>query len=118
MNQYQGYSDESRYMLSAAEAAPNARAAFLKNVYVHLFGAVVSCIALTAIFMSTPAIQNAIFGLFAVRWGGAILLFGMMAVTWLASSWAHNGASRGIQYAGLGLSVFAEAVIFALILPL
>lgn len=117
MNQYQGYADEPRYMLSAAEAAPNLRAAFLKNVYIHLFGAIAACVALTAIFMTTPGIQNAIVGVFAVRWGGAILLFGMMAVTWLAQSWAHNGSSRGIQYAGLGLSVVAESVIFALILP-
>jgi len=117
MRQYQNYADEPRYMLSAAEAAPNARAAFLKNVYLHLFGAVAACTALTALFMTTPAIQQAIWGVFAVRYGGLILLVGMMAVTWLATSWAHQGASRGLQYAGLGLSVVAESVIFALVLP-
>src|SRR5947199_394646 len=48
MNQFQAYGDDSRYMLSAASAAPNVRATFLKNVYMHLFGAVVACTGLTA----------------------------------------------------------------------
>src|SRR5947209_7250624 len=117
MNQYQGYADEPRYMLPAAEAAPSARAAFLKSVYAHLLAAVVACTALTAVFMTTPAIQNAISSVFVSRYGGLILVFGMLLVTMLASSWAHSRAGRGIQYAGLGLAVVAESVMFALLLP-
>ena len=117
MSQYADYADDPRYMLSAAEAAPNARATFLKNVYVHLFGAVAACIVLTSILMSTPAFNQAVAGLFGVRFGGLILIIGFMAINWLAASWAHNGASRGLQYAGLGLTVAAHAVLFALLLP-
>jgi FtsH-binding integral membrane protein len=117
MNQYETYADDPRYMLPAAEAAPNARAAFLKNVYLHLFGAAAACTALTSIFMSTPAFNQAVAGLFGVRFGGLILIIGFIALNWLAASWAHNRASRGVQYAGLGLTVAAHAFLFALLLP-
>ena len=117
MSQFQGYADEPRYMLSAAEAAPNARAAFLKSVYLHLFGAIVACTALTAVFMTSATFNNAIQGLFVSRFGGLIVVFGMLLATMLASSWAHSRAGKGIQYAGLGLAVAAEAVMFAILLP-
>ena len=103
-------------MLSAAEAAPSERATFLKNVYIHLFGAVLACVALTSLFMETPAVRNAIAQLLTIRFGGLILMIGFMAVTALASSWAHNAPSVGVQYAGLGLSVAAHAVLFTLLL--
>src|SRR5688572_18035543 len=118
VNQYQAYGEESRYMLTAAEAAPSERATFLKNVYVHLFGAVLACVALTAIFMETPAIRNAIFQILTIRFGGLIMMVGFMVVMWVASSWAHNAPSTGVQYAGLGLSVTAHAVLFTLLLTI
>ena len=34
-----------------------------------------------------------------------------MGVSWMARAWANSGKSSGIQYAGLGLYVFAQAVI-------
>jgi FtsH-binding integral membrane protein len=118
VSQYQAYGDESRYLLTAAEAVPSERALFLKRVYTHLLAAVLGCVALTAIFMETPAIQRAIFQLLTIRFGGLILMIGFMAVTWLASSWAHNAPSVGVQYAGLGLSVAAHAVLFTLLLTI
>jgi len=118
VNQYQAYGEESRYLLTAAEAAPSERATFLKNVYLHLFGAVLACVALTAIFMETPAIRNAIFQVLTIRFGGLIMMIGFMVVMWVASSWAHNAPSTGVQYAGLGLSVAAHAVLFTLLLTI
>jgi FtsH-binding integral membrane protein len=35
-----------------------------------------------------------------------------MAVSWIADSWARSATSLGMQYAGLFLYVFAEAIIF------
>jgi FtsH-binding integral membrane protein len=45
-------------------------------------------------------------------------MVGFMAVTWVASSWAHNAPSIGLQYAGLALSVAAHAVLFTLLLSI
>lgn len=117
MNQYQAYGDESRYLLTAAEAVPSERAVFLKNVYSHLLGAVLACVALTAILMETPAFQNAMRGILAAKYGGIIVIVGILVVTSLASSWAYHNTSRGIQYLGLGLSVALQSALFALILP-
>jgi FtsH-binding integral membrane protein len=35
-----------------------------------------------------------------------------MAASWVANKWATSDTSRGMQYAGLGLYVVAEAIIF------
>ena len=48
-------------------------------------------------------------------WTWLIALGLFMVVGWLARSWASNGASPAMQYAGLGLYVVAEA---ALLFPL
>jgi len=117
VNQYQAYGDESRYLLPAAEAAPTERAAFLKNVYVHLLGAVIACVGLTALLMVTPAFQNAMRGILGARWGGLILIIGVMAATVVASNWAHHSTNRTTQYSGLGLAVILESILFALLLP-
>jgi FtsH-binding integral membrane protein len=44
-------------------------------------------------------------------WGWLLVLGAFMAVSWVARMWASSGASRTIQYAGLGLYVVAQAVI-------
>ena len=42
-----------------------------------------------------------------------LLVLGVfMVITWLANSWADSGASKGMQYLGLGLYIIAEAIIF------
>jgi FtsH-binding integral membrane protein len=40
------------------------------------------------------------------------VLLAFMGASWLAQTWAQSDSSRGMQYLGLGLYVFAEAVIF------
>ena len=41
-----------------------------------------------------------------------VVLGAFMGVSWLANKWAYGGATKTMQYAGLGLYVVAEAVIF------
>jgi FtsH-binding integral membrane protein len=66
--------------------------------------------------METPAIRDTIVALVRPGVSMLILLFGLMAVMWFASSLAHNSPSIGTQYFGLGLSVTAHAVLFTLLL--
>jgi FtsH-binding integral membrane protein len=100
----------------AAEAAVDARAAFIRRTYAHLAGAVLAFIGLEAlIFKLVPAetIHNLVVGASA-SW--LIVLLAFVGISWLANSWALSGASQGLQYAGLALYVVAEAFIFLPIL--
>jgi FtsH-binding integral membrane protein len=46
------------------------------------------------------------------QWTWLIVLGAFMAVSWIADRWARSSTSLSMQYAGLFLYVFAEAVIF------
>jgi FtsH-binding integral membrane protein len=93
----------------AIDAAQSERAAFIRRTYMHLLGAVLALIGLEVFFLSTPAIYEPLFTLIAGHWWVALIAF--MAASWIAQSWAQNGASPGLQYAGLALYTLAEAVI-------
>jgi FtsH-binding integral membrane protein len=41
-----------------------------------------------------------------------VVMLAFMGVAWLAQRWAMSGASPQMQYAGLGLYILAEAIIF------
>jgi FtsH-binding integral membrane protein len=51
-------------------------------------------------------------GLFGSRAALMVMMIAFMGVAWVANKWALSGASQGVQYAGLGLYVVAEAIIF------
>ena len=103
--------------MAAAQAPANERATFIRATYAHLLGAVLAFIGIEVALFQTGAAER-LFEL--IRGAGSIamlvVLVGFMAVTWMANSWANSSASRGMQYAGLGLYVVAEALIFAPIL--
>jgi FtsH-binding integral membrane protein len=95
----------------AAEASADARAAFIRRTYGHLAGAILAFAALeTALIKMVP--EETIFSMFSGRFSWMICLLAFMAVAWLADYWARSGASPLMQYAGLGLYIVAEAVIF------
>lgn len=115
-------SDENPYATPAyAEnqaalwASEDARAAFVRNTYLHLFGAIVLFVALeAAIFTLVPdaTLQNLMNMLFASRYGWLGVILAMTGISWVANWWALSGASKATQYFGLLLYVVAEAVIF------
>lgn len=105
----------------AIAAAPDARAAFLRNTYLHVFGAVAAFTGLQVLLFTTPmgnagetigsTFAGALFGgLGQLTW--AVVLIGFMAVTFVANRMAMSSTSKATQYAGLGLYVLAESVIF------
>jgi FtsH-binding integral membrane protein len=96
-------------------AKEDARSAFIRQTYVHLFGAILAFVAFeAAIFSLVPVetLDGLMRQLFANRFGWLAVLLAFMGVSWLANSWAMSDVSRGMQYAGLALYVVAEGVVF------
>lgn len=98
----------------AAAAAADERADFITKTYVHLAGAVTLFIALEAVLLSLPQTANLVQLMLSGGRAGWLIVLGLfMVVSWIANSWATSAVSPGKQYAGLGLYVVAEAIIFA-----
>lgn len=106
------------YAPLAAQADTWERAAFIRRTYLHVLGAVIAFVALEAIvFTAIPKDTMARFmvGISSpLMW--LVVLGAFMGVSWLARSWAQSSTSVAAQYAGLGLYVVAQAVIFVPIL--
>ncbi len=100
------------YGVSAAEAPAAARAEFIKKTYLHLAGAVLAFIGLEAALLMSPAGEVITRGLLGSRFGWLLVLGAFMLVSHVANRWAASAQSTGMQYAGLGLYVVAEAIIF------
>ncbi len=97
---------------AVAQATPDARAAFIRRTYGHLAGAVLAFVLLEFALFQT-AIPQLMMGLLGTsRYSWMIVLGAFMGISWLAEKWARSDASIGMQYAGLGLYVVGEAVIF------
>ncbi len=99
--------------LFAIDAAATERAAFLRNTYIHLFGAILAFIGLEAVIFNLLPVDQIVGGMMG---GGSIgmivIIAGFMLASWVARSWASNAASPAMQYLGLGLYTVAEAIFF------
>lgn len=98
--------------LTAADAPATERATFIRQTYLHLGGAVMAFVALEAVLLNLPGIDDMVPSLMTSQWGWMIVLGAFIGVSYIATSWANSGTSVGMQYAGLGLYVVAEALIF------
>jgi len=96
----------------AALAAADDRATFITKTYTHLVGAIGLFAILEVVMLNTDIAQSLTF-MMATRWGWLIMLGLFMLVSMVASNWAVSAVSPGTQYAGLGLYVLAESIIFA-----
>ncbi|MGH8047098.1 MAG: Bax inhibitor-1/YccA family protein [Chthoniobacterales bacterium] len=101
----------------AAEASQLDRSQFLRRTYAHLAGAILAFVALEAVLIPTvgPMMTNLMVGM---QYSWLIVLGLFMGASWLAQKWALSGTSLSTQYAGLGLYVVAEAIIFIPILTI
>ena len=101
------------YGNSAADALPAERASFIRKTYLHLAAAILAFVLLEGFLFASGA-ANSIMSV--LSFGGSmswlIVLGAFMGVSWLASSWANSQTSAAMQYAGLGLYIVAEAIIF------
>jgi len=96
----------------AALAAADERSTFIAKTYAHLAGAIALFAALEVVMLNS-GIAETLTGLMVTRWGWLIMLGLFMLVSMVANNWAVSAVSPGTQYAGLGLYVFAESIIFA-----
>lgn len=97
---------------TAASATTAARAQFIKETYWHLAAAVLAFIGLEYLLFQIPGIEQKVSSLLSVKYSWLIVLGLFMGASWIANKWAMSDTSRSMQYAGLGLFVAAEAVIF------
>lgn len=95
----------------AAHAEASERATFITRTYAHLAGAILAFVALTAVLVNAPFTPGLVQSMTGGQYSWLIVLGAFMGISWLADSWARSSTSRGMQYAGLGLYVVAEAII-------
>ena len=98
----------------AALAEKTERAAFIQRTYLHLGAAVIAFVCLEGLLLTAfpaPVLMEKL-GPMLGGWGWLVFLGAFMLVSWVARSWASSNTSKGLQYAGLGLYVVAEALIF------
>lgn len=100
-------------MGAVATVGVSDRVAFLRRTYGLLGVALVAFAALTAGFMRYGTETSLKFSSWAFRGGlNWLLVIGLfMVVGYIASGLARSQTSRGLQVAGLGLAVVAEAAI-------
>lgn len=97
----------------AANASETERAGFIRRTYLHLGGAILAFVG-----VETALIQSGIAESFVhlLQGGGMfmwLVVMGLfMGASYVANNWAHSAISKEMQYAGLGLFVVAEAVVF------
>lgn len=96
----------------AAEAPEQERAQFIRLTYLHLGGAIVAFVALTAFWLQTPLTSAMMQVLAAHPASWLAFLGGFMLAGWVANAWAKSATSKPMQYAGLALYVLAESIIF------
>ena len=96
----------------AAQAAADERAGFITKTYLHLTGAIGLFVILETILVSLPGIENLVRLMIGGRFSWLIVLGLFMFVSYIAEKWAVSAINPATQYAGLGLYVLAQAIIF------
>jgi FtsH-binding integral membrane protein len=99
----------------AARAASSDRATFIRRTYAHLAGAILAFMGVEVLLfqvLGEAGQQQVLQMLMLSRFSWLIVLLAFMGASWLAQTWAQSETSSAMQYAGLGLYVVAEAVIF------
>ena len=99
------------YAIPVSQAEPGIRAQFIKRTYTHLAFAILAFAALEFLLINSvlaPILLQAMGG--GMSW--LLVLGAFMFVSYIANKWAFNAQNLKMQYAGLGLYVVAEAIIF------
>jgi len=88
------------------------KATFIRRTYGHL-ALSIAAFALVEWQLLQLGLAEPILRMLSVSpWTWLLVLGAFMLVGSVANKWAHSGASREMQYAGLALYVVAEAIIF------
>ncbi len=104
---------------AVAQSSVEERAAFITRTYLHLFGAILAFVGIEFVLFASGLVVPMFNALAAGgKFGWLLVMAGFVGVSYLADSWARSSTSLGMQYAGLGLYVVAQAIIFAPLLAL
>lgn len=94
-------------------AGSTERTDFVKRTYLHLAGAVLAFGVIESwLLQSAGALTAVLLEAALSGWGWIGVLGAFMLVSVIAERWARGGGTAPLQYAGLGLYVIAQAVIF------
>lgn len=111
--------------ISGADATvgQSQRVRFIRLTYLHLLLAILAFAGLEYLLMTNPFLVEKVsipLVRFALggRWNWGVVLAAFMAVSFVADYWASHATSRGVQYAGLGFYIIAEALIFVPLLAI
>ena len=100
-------------MVAVVRSSPSARAEFIRKTYSHLAGAIAAFV-LVEWSLFQLGIPKALFGLVAAnQYAWLAFLGGFALLGWISRGMAARSDEVQLQYAGLGLYVVAEAIIFA-----
>ena len=100
-------------MFTVAKAQPQERAIFIQKTYTHLAGAIGAFIAVEYVLFQTGAAEALANLLTGSRFSWLAILGAFAVLGWLSRGLAAKADSVSTQYAGLGIYVVAEALIFA-----
>ncbi len=99
------------YSIPVAQSDADVRVQFIKRTYTHLAFAILAFAGLEFVLVHSvlaPMMLQMMGG--GMSW--LLVLGAFMFVSYIANKWAFNAQNLKMQYAGLGLYVIAEAVIF------
>ena len=96
----------------AAQADVDERTSFITKTYLHLAGAIGLFVILEAVLLHLPFTKGLVEMMLGGQLSWLIVLGLFMVVSFIANRWATSATSLAMQYAGLGLYVLAESIIF------
>jgi FtsH-binding integral membrane protein len=98
---------------NVAQATLTERQLFIRRTYAHVFGAIVAFVVLSFVLYQAGVGET------IAKWiteggraGWLLILGGFMIAGWISTTMASQ-AKPGVAYAGLGLEVIAQALIFS-----
>src|SRR5438045_1860790 len=97
---------------TVAQAMPAERVTFIRRTYAHLAGAILVFAGLEALLLRGGYAEPIMRQLFASSGSLLVLMLLFIGGGYLAQYWAQSATSRAMQYAGLGLYVLLEVLIF------
>src|SRR5215213_10978145 len=106
----------STYGNSAADAAPQERASFIRRTYLHLAGAILAFVGLEYLIFSSGFAETIAAAMVGTRFSWFIVLSLFMGVSYIANKWANSKTSKATQYFGFALSVSCCASLFVALL--
>lgn len=97
---------------AAVNATLDARLAFMRRTYLHLGGAILLFVVVSAALVLSPLANPLITLMLGTKYSWLVVLGLFTGTGMLADWWARSVDSPPLQYLGLGLGVVSYAIVF------